>query len=90
MLRDDNSSQLVAVALAPSNWYPLVMQAIRKKIVFDEKGKPQEVIISWTQFCELSEALGLDLDPKSKSDLRATRRDLLKRNSAAFKPLSAL
>jgi hypothetical protein len=66
------------------------MQAIRKKIVVDEQGKPQEVIISWTQFCELSEALGLDLDAKAKSDLRATRRDLYKRNTAAFKPLSAL
>lgn len=79
-----------SVAPVPSNWYSLAMQAIRKKIVVDDKGKPQEVIISWAQFCELSEALGLDLDSKAKSDLRATRRDLLKRSAAAFKPLSAL
>jgi hypothetical protein len=66
------------------------MIAIRKKIVVDERGKPREVIISWAQFCELSEALGLDLNEKAKGDLRATRRDLKRRNASAFKPLSAL
>jgi len=65
------------------------MVAIRKKIVVDEKGRPREVIISWAQLCELSEALGLDLDEKAKGDLRAARRDLKRRNSSAFKPLSA-
>jgi PHD/YefM family antitoxin component YafN of YafNO toxin-antitoxin module len=65
------------------------MIAIRKKIVVDERGRPQEVIISWAQFCELSEALGLDLDKKAKADLRAARRDLKRRNTAAFKPLRA-
>jgi len=66
------------------------MNAIRKKIVVNERGEPQEVIISWAQFREMSEALGFDLDAHAKGDLRATRRDLKKRNSAAFKPLSAL
>jgi PHD/YefM family antitoxin component YafN of YafNO toxin-antitoxin module len=66
------------------------MNAIRKKIVVDERGKPQEVIISWSQFRELSEALGLDLDEKAKLDLRTTRRDLKRRKSNAFRPLSAL
>jgi hypothetical protein len=65
------------------------MVAIRKKIVVDEQGRPREVIISWAQFCELSEALGLDLNEKAKGDLRATRRDLKRRNTSAFKPLSA-
>jgi len=65
------------------------MIAIRKKIVVDERGRPSEVIISWAQFCEMSEALGLDLDDKAKEDLRATRRDLKRRNTSAFKPLSA-
>jgi PHD/YefM family antitoxin component YafN of YafNO toxin-antitoxin module len=66
------------------------MLAIRKKIVVAEHGRPREVIISWSQFRELSEALGLDLDEKAKADLRATRRDLNRRNASAFKPLSAL
>jgi hypothetical protein len=65
------------------------MLSIRKKIVVDDQGRPSEGIISWAQFCELSEALGLDLDDKAREDLRATRRDLKRRNSSAFKPLSA-
>jgi len=65
------------------------MIAIRKRIVVDKRGRPREVILSWAQFCELSEALGLDLDKKAKADLRAARRDLKRRNTAAFKPLSA-
>ena len=66
------------------------MQAIRKKIVVDERGNPREVIISWRQFCEMSEALGLDLDTKAKLDLRATRRDLKSGKASAFRPLSSL
>jgi len=66
------------------------VNAIRKRIVVDERGRPLEVIISWAQFCAMSEALGLDLDEKAKSDLRSTRRDLKRGNWAAFKPLSAL
>jgi hypothetical protein len=66
------------------------MTALRKRIVVDEKGNPTDVIISWAQFRELSEALGLDLDEKAKTDLRATRRDLKRPNPAAFKPLSSL
>ena len=70
--------------------YTANMITIRKKIVVDERGKPREVIISWNQFCELSEALGLDLDEKAQGDLRAARVDWKKGNVAAFKPLSAL
>ena len=66
------------------------MIAIRKKIVVDEQGNPTEVIISWAQFRELQEALGIDLDRKAKTDLRATLRDLKKGKASAFKPLSAL
>jgi hypothetical protein len=66
------------------------MIVIPKKIVVDERGKPQEVIIPWGKFCELCEALGLDLDKPSQADMRAARRDWSLRNTAAFKPLSAL
>jgi len=65
------------------------MVAIRKKIVVDSQGRPREVIISWAQFCELSEALGFDLDEKAKDDLRAVRRDLKNHKKSAFKPLSS-
>jgi hypothetical protein len=54
----------------------------------DERGKPREVIISWAQFCELSEALGFDLEEKGRSDLRAARDDLKDSNQKAFKLLS--
>jgi hypothetical protein len=74
----------------PLQWYVPTMSAIRKKIVVDERGNPREVIISWAQFCQWSEALGLDLDEKAKLDLRATRRDLKNRKTSAFKPLSSL
>jgi hypothetical protein len=66
------------------------MSAIRKKIVVDERGQPKEVIISWAQFCELSEALGFDLDEKAKGDLRAARRDFKAGKMKAFKSLSSL
>ena len=66
------------------------MLAIRKKIVVDQRGNPREVIISWAQFQEMSEALGLDLNAKAKTDLRTALRDWKKGNSAAFKPLSAM
>ncbi len=64
------------------------MIAIHKKIVVDERGKPQAVLIPWEQFCELSEALGLDLDRRARADLRAARRALKRRKTTAFKPLS--
>lgn len=66
------------------------MTAIQKKIVVDEKGNPQEVIIPWAQFCELMEELGLDLDEEAAADLRAAQADWKNGDIAAFKPLSEL
>ena len=66
------------------------MTAIRKKIVIDERGQPLEVIIPWAQFCELSEALGLDLDEEAMADLRAARRDWDSGDRASFVPLAEL
>jgi PHD/YefM family antitoxin component YafN of YafNO toxin-antitoxin module len=66
------------------------MILIHKRIVVDERGKPQSVLIPWDEFCELSEALGLDLDRRAKIDLRATRRDWKRRKTTAFKPLSEI
>jgi len=66
------------------------MIAIPKKIVVDDHGKPQEVIIPWKKFCELCEALGLDLDEPAQADLRVARREWSRRNLTAFKSLSVL
>jgi len=48
---------------------------IPKKIVVDEQGRPQEVLISWSDFQELEEVLGLDLDAEATADLMEARRD---------------
>ena len=66
------------------------MTVIPKKIVVDEHGVPQEVIIPWAQFCELSEALGLDLDATEQGELREALDDSRSRRSAAFTPLDEL
>lgn len=63
------------------------MLKLRKKIVVDESGAPQEVIISWKQFCEIAEALGFDLDEKVRNDLRIARHDFRHGKSQAFLPL---
>ena len=63
------------------------MIAIQKKIVIDEHGEPQEVIISWAQFCELSEALGLDFDAAAQAELREALDDSRARRREAFAPL---
>ncbi len=65
------------------------MTAIQKKIVIDENGTPLEVIIPWKQFCELSEALGLDLDATEQTELREALDDSLARRHDAFTPLDA-
>lgn len=66
------------------------MTVIQKKIVVDEHGVPQEVIIPWAQFCELSEALGLDLDATEQGELREALDDSRSRRSEAFTPLDEL
>ena len=66
------------------------MIAIQKKIVIDEHGKPQEVIIPWAQFCELSEALGLDFDAAAQTELREAIDDSRARRHEEFTPLDEL
>jgi len=61
---------------------------LQKKIVVDENGVPQEVIIPWSQFCELAETLGLDLDEEAIADLRVTRADLERGDQEAFMPVN--
>ena len=66
------------------------MNAIPKKIVVDEQGKPLEVILPWAAFCEIAETLGWDLDGEAEGDLRETRQDLETAQHQAFIPLSSL
>lgn len=66
------------------------MKTFAKKIVVDEQGQPLEVILPWTAFCEIAEALGWDLDADTEVDLRETRRDLETGQNQNFVPLSSL
>jgi hypothetical protein len=61
----------------------------KKKIVVDEQGKPPEVIIPWSDFCEIAETMGWDLDSEAEADLRETRRDLEGKKSYGSVPMSA-
>jgi PHD/YefM family antitoxin component YafN of YafNO toxin-antitoxin module len=63
---------------------------IHKKIVVDEQGKPQEVIIPWDEFQEIAEILGLDLDPEALEDLRQAREDRESNKRDAYIDLDSL
>ena len=49
--------------------------SIQKKLVVDERGRPQEVIISWAQYQQIIEMIGLDLNDATLADLREARQD---------------
>jgi hypothetical protein len=63
---------------------------IEKKIVVDEQGLPQEVIISWKQYKEIEEILGLDMDERATEDLRKAKEDRLAENSDSYVRLDAI
>jgi PHD/YefM family antitoxin component YafN of YafNO toxin-antitoxin module len=60
------------------------MVTIHKKLVVDERGRPQEVIIPWDEYCEIEELLGLDLDAEAIADLEEAKRDREAGNEEAF------
>ena len=66
------------------------MFAIQKKVVVDEQGRPQEVIISWAQFQQISEMLGLDLDQEAIADLHQAQHDRATKNPDAYVDLHAI
>ena len=66
------------------------MVQLHKKLVVDEQGNPQEVIIPWSEFQEIAEILGLDLDDGAIKDLRQARQDREKGTEEAFIDLEAL
>ena len=61
---------------------------ITKKIVYDEKGSPSDVMIPYEQFVELSEIYGWDLDEEEQKGLTEALADSRLGNSAAFVPAS--
>lgn len=63
---------------------------IHRKIVVDEDGNPQEVIIPWDEFQGIVEMLGLDLDEETVEDLNQARKDRVAGNLDAYIELSDL
>ena len=66
------------------------MNAIHPKIFVDEKGVPKEVLISWDEYQELVEALGLDLDEEAQKDLLEAKKDMEAGNWNAFVSIDKL
>ncbi|MCP4547082.1 MAG: hypothetical protein GY835_11505 [bacterium] len=66
------------------------MQTIRKKLVVDEQGRPQEVIIAWQDYRKIEEALGLDLDDGVVRQLRQARSDRETGREDAYVDLDAI
>ncbi len=60
----------------------------KKKLVVDERGQPQEVIISWEQYQQIIEILGLDLDDAAIANLREARRDRIAEKRDAYVALN--
>ncbi len=66
------------------------MTAVPKKIVVNERGAPLEVIIAWSDYQDLAERLGWDLDAGEAEELQEAIKDWRRGNSEAFVPLSEL
>ena len=66
------------------------MNAIHPKIFVDEKGTPKEVLISWEEYQDLVETLGLDLDEEAQKDLIEAKKDLEADNWSAFVDIDEL
>lgn len=66
------------------------MITIHKKLVVDDRGQPQEVIIPWEEYREIVELIGLDLDAGAIADLEEAKRDREAGNDAAFMDVQSL
>lgn len=60
------------------------MPAIAHKLIVDEKGQTQEVILSVETFRHIQEVLGADLDEQAEIQLREALEDSIKGNRSAF------
>lgn len=66
------------------------MITIHKKLVVDDRGQPQEVIIPWEEYREIEELLGLDLDTDAVADLEEAKRDREAGADEAFLDIQSL
>ena len=63
---------------------------IHKKVVVDDAGTPQEVIIPWAEFREIEELLGLDLEPEVVQQLEQAKYDRENNEASAYFSLNEL
>lgn len=66
------------------------MPIVHKKIVLDEKGNPTEVTISWEEYKEIEELLGLDFDKNTIEDLKQAKEDREKGRKDTYMELDSL
>ncbi len=66
------------------------MTAVPKKFVVGENGAPLEVIIAWSDYQDLAERLGWDLNAQEAGELQEAINEWKSGNRSAFVPLSTL
>jgi len=66
------------------------VKTLHKKIYYDAKGKPAEVMLPWHEYQEMAELLGLDLDTTTKNNLRQAKKDRTSGNLQAYQTLGSI
>ena len=66
------------------------MLTIHKKLVVDEHGAPQEVILPWDEYRQIEELLGLDLDSEAIADLEEAAKNRESGTAGASVDLDAI
>lgn len=66
------------------------MLTIHKKLVVDEHGTPQEVILPWAEYRQIEEILGLDLDREAIADVEEAAKDRESGTPDAFVDLDSI
>jgi hypothetical protein len=67
-----------------------MMTQLHPKMVLTTQGQPLEVILPWTEYQELVEILGLDLDTQARAELIQARQDREQGNVDAYLDFEAL
>ena len=66
------------------------MPAIAHKVIVDEKGQAQEVVLSIATFRHIQEVLGADLDEQEEAELREALADSRNGNRSEFVSLEEI
>ncbi len=66
------------------------MLSLPKKVVYDEEGKPVEVILSWEDYQKIEEILGLDLDEEVLRALEEAKEDREQRKEEVYVSLEEI